>query len=245
MMMRKIVLTVVASGALALGAPALAQSVTYAPPPSENLVRLQDRVVELERALQQATGENERLDVELRRARAENEQLKQQLTQASAPAAPAEPVAGAPPPSAAAGALGTAPLSAAPTDAAQQALAEAMRLLRLGRFPEAQAAFTAFVSANPRSPDAPEARYFIGRTQLAQRNFADAGDTFVKLLTEFPAIPRAPDSWVMLGVALNGVGKTAEACKVFSDLSATYPRASAATRQTAANEARTAQCAPR
>ncbi len=234
---------------------ALAQSVTSAPAPSENLIQLQERVGDLEQMLRQATNENERLSIELRRARNENGRLERLLKDAEAQspasqetadaAQPAPAVrAGPPPPPNAGGNLGTLPAAAVPGDGAQ-ILREAMRLLQLGRFPEAEAAFTTFARANPQSPDAPEARYFVGRTQVAQRHFADAGDTFVKLLADHPGVPRAPDSWVMLGVALNGVGKKAEACGVFRDLVTKYPRANASTRNVAAVEARAAQCPAR
>ncbi len=220
---------------------ALAQSVTSAPTPSENLTQLQERVGELEQMLRQATNDNERLSIELRRARNENGRLQQALNDAAARNQAQQAADGSTPASSAGGILGTLPVDAAPGDGAQ-AFREAMRLLQLGRAPEAEAAFTSFVRANPQSPDAPEARYYIGRTQVAQRRFADAGDTFVKLLADHPGAPRAPDSWVWLGVSLNGMGKKPEACGVFRDLVAKYPRASASTRNVAAIEARSAQC---
>lgn len=230
------------AGGMAAG-PAFAQSVTSAPTPSENLTALQERVGELEQMLRQATNDNERLSIELRRARNENSRLQQALNDAAAQSQQLAADGSTPPPNAG-GTLGTLPADAVPGDSAQ-AFREAMRLLQLGRAPEAEAAFTGFVRANPQSPDAPEARYYIGRTQVAQRRFADAGDTFVKLLADHPGVPRAPDSWVWLGVSLNGMGKKPEACGVFRDLVAKYPRASASTRAVAANEARSAQCPAR
>lgn len=254
-MIRQFLLTGLASGALALGAMAHAQSVTYAPPPSEDLSRLQSRVDELERTLQQATGENERLSIELRRANVEIDRLKHALEeqQAQPSAAPLTPDqqgsdASAPPRPApapqAGGALGSLPLGAAPADGSQQ-LADAMRLLRISRYAEAQAAFAAFVKSNPDSPDTPEAQYFIGRLQLAQRNFADAGKTFVQFLETYPTSARAADAWVNMGVSAGGLGKKDEACRIFGALGAKYPRASADTRQAALREARAAGCPAR
>ena len=215
----------------AMAAPALAQSVTSAPPPSENLSLLQARVGELEQMLRQATSDNERLSIELRRARDENTRLQQQMA-AAATQANAAPD----------GSLGTLP---AQDGGAPPQLGEAMRLLQLGRFPEAEAAFAAYARANPQAPDTPEARYFIGRTQVAQRHFSDAADTFVNLLKDRPTIARAPDSWLMLGVSLQGMGKTPEACGVFRDLPVKYPRAGAGTRTQATAAARAAQCPAR
>jgi tol-pal system protein YbgF len=241
-MIRKAIFTALASGALALGAGvAFAQSVTYAPPPSENLLLLQERVRGLETALREQTNENERLSVELRRTKTENARLERMLADAlgqtqAPPADAATPVAPT-----GTGQLGTLPSNAAPLDAASQ-LREAMRYLQLGRFAEAEASFAAFAAGNPSSPDTPEARYFVGRTQVAQRRFPEAADTFVKFLGDYPNGARAPDAWVMLGVSLRGMDKTAEACGVFKDLPLKYPRASAAARNLASSEARAAGC---
>ena len=229
----KVAVVVGAMALCAMAGPALAQSVTSAPPPSENLSLLQTRVGELEQMLRQATSDNERLSIELRRARDENALLKQQIT-AAANAAQANAAPG--------GSLGTLPAQDA---GAPAQLGDAMRLLQLGRFPEAEAAFAGYARANPQAPDTPEARYFIGRTQVAQRHFSDAADTFVNLLKDRPTIARAPDSWLMLGVSLQGMGKTPEACGVFRDLPVKYPRASANTRTQATAAARAAQCPAR
>lgn len=242
-MIRKALLVMAVPGALALGL-AHAQSVTVAPAPTENLTRLQERVYELESLLRASTSETERVSIELRRAKAENVRLQRLLNDAlgQQEQATAAPVAGPPTSARAGGMLGTLPVEAAPPADPAAQLRDAMRFLQMSRFAEAETAFTAFVRANPQSPDAPEARYFIGRTQVAQRRYAEAADTFVTLLRDHPSIARAPDAWTMLGVSLKGMGKTAEACGVFRDLAVKYPRASAATRNVAATEARAAQC---
>lgn len=240
-MIRKALLPalVAAAAALAVGG-ALAQSVTYAPAPTENLTRLQERVGELERLLQQSTGENERLAIELRRARNENSRLQRQLSEAQGMTQ--TPEGGAVPPVAPVGQLGTLPSNAAPQIDPAQQLREATRYLQQSRFAEAEAAFTAYVQANPQSPDTQEARYFIGRTQYAQRRFTDAADTLLKFIGDYPTAVRAPDAWVTLGLAFKGMEKTDQACSVFRDLPVKYPRASAAARNLAITEARAANC---
>lgn len=246
-MIRKAIPTMLAVSALALAA-AHAQSVTTAPAPTENLTRLQERVYELEGLLRAATNDNERLSIELRRTKNENVRLERMLKDAlgqqdGAADAGAAPQSLTPPTQARAGGmLGTLPVEAAPAADPATMLRDAMRFLQMSRFAEAETSFAAFVRANPQSPDAPEARYFIGRTQVAQRKYAEAADTFVSLLRDHPSIARAPDAWTMLGVSLKGMGKTPEACNVFRDLAVKYPRASASTRNLAATEARAAQC---
>ncbi|MDZ4778187.1 MAG: tol-pal system protein YbgF [Alphaproteobacteria bacterium] len=236
-----------------------AQSVTSAPAASENLTRLQSRVDELEALLREATADNERLSMDLRRARNENARLQRQTAESAPPpvaeAAPAETVViptpyAAPraqtvtPPPSAAGQLGTLPAQVAPGDAAQ-AFREARRLLDATRWPEAEAALTSFLRSHPDSPDAPEARYFLGRTQIVVGHHSDAAATFVEFLRKSPTSPRAPDAWVRLGISLKGMGQTAQACATFRDLPAKYPTATAAIRTLAVNEARAAQCPAR
>lgn len=261
MMIRTIRIAAVALAAAVAftSAPAvvLAQSVTDAPAASENLSRLQSRVDELEGLLREATADNERLAMELRRLRNENARLQQQSAEAPPPAAVIEPAptfssAPAPspaaravtPPPSAAGQLGTLPAQSAPGDAAQ-AFREARRLLDATRWAEAEVALTSFLRTHPDSQDAPEARYFLGRTQIVVGHYSDAAATFVEFLRKSPTSPRAADAWVRLGVSLKGMGQTAQACATFRDLPAKYPNASAAVRATAQNEARAAQCPAR
>lgn len=271
MMFKTIRIAAAALAAAVAFAPGLyAQSVTSAPPASENLTRLQSRVDELEALLRDETAANERLSMELRQVRRENTRLKRQLEEAlgvnagsaAAPAdAPPPAVASQPPPvvvpvppaarpaevsppPAAAGQLGTLPAQAAPGDAAQ-AFREARRLLDATRWAEAETALADFLRAHPQSADAPEARYFLGRTQIVLGRHSEAAATFLELLRKTPNSPRAPDSWVRLGIALRGMGETAQACATFRDLPAKYPTAPAALRQLALSEARAAQCPAR
>lgn len=236
------VATVAALATVAL-LPAYGQSVTSAPPPSENLTRMQARIDELESLLRDATADGERLSIELRRTKAENARLQRLLDDALAAqqgaAAPAPPPPGAPAPAAP-----TSP-TADTTDGAAQSFRDARRLLDATRWPEAELALTAFLREYADSPDAPEARYFLGRTQIVLGRHGDAAATFLELLRKTPASPRAPDAWVRLGVSLKGMGETAQACATFRDLPLKYPAASAAVRQLALNEARTAQCPAR
>jgi len=260
MMFRPITIAAVALAAtVAFTSAPHAQSVTSAPAASENLTRLQSRVDEL-------------VAMELRQVRRENTRLKRQLEETlgvgtpSAPAAAAQespPLATAsqappvivpirppsraaevtPPPSAA-GQLGALPAQAAPGDAAQ-AFREARRLLDATRWPEAEAALANFLRAHPDSADAPEARYFLGRTQIVLGRHSDAAATFLALLRKSPNSPRASDAWVRLGISLKGMGEMAQACNTFRDFPTKYPGASAALKQLAAGEARAAQCPAR
>ena len=235
------VATVAALATVALF-PAYGQSVTTAPPPSENLTRMQARVDELEGLLRDATADSERVSIELRRTKAENARLQRLLDDALAQQQQG-PAADAPPPASssprAAVALGTTPAAAS---GSAQAFGEARHLLDATRWPEAELALAAFLREYADAPEAPEARYFLGRTQIVLGRHGDAAATFLELLRKSPASARAPDAWVRLGVSLKGMGETAQAGATFRDLPLKYPAATAAVRQLALNEARVAQC---
>lgn len=252
MNLKTLLVATVAVMATVVPLPAHAQSVTSAPPPSENLTRLQSRVDELEGLLREATADSERLSIELRRTRAENTRLQRLLDDALAAQQQqgAAPQADAPPPGQRAASPTATGGSAGPTafplgDAgggAAQAFRDARRLLDASRWPEAELALTGFLREYADAPDAPEARYFLGRTQIVLGRHGDAAATFLELLRKTPTSPRAPDAWVRLGMSLKGMGETAQACTTFRDLPLKYPSATAAVRQLALNEARAAQC---
>jgi tol-pal system protein YbgF len=219
--------------------PAHAQSVTSAPPPSENLTRMQARIDELENRLAEATAEGERASIELRRAKAENARLQRLLddalaAQQAAPSQDSPSERAALPPAAG----GSPSADAGPA----AAFRDARRLLDSTRWPEAELALAAFLRDYADAPEAPEARYFLGRTQIVLGRHGDAAATFLELLRKTPTSPRAADAWVRLGVSLKGMGETAQACATFRDLPIKYPNATAAVRQLAQSEARAAQC---
>ncbi len=246
MKLKALLIATVAMLAAVVQLPVHAQSVTSAPPPSENLTRMQERIDELERLLREATADSERLSIEVRRTKAENARLQRQLDEALAGQPGAAPSADAPtpaqraaPPAAPGGSPGP---SADAGGGASQAFRDARRLLDATRWPEAELALAGFLREYADSPEAPEARYFLGRTQIVLGRHGDAAATFLELLRKTPASPRAPDAWVRLGVSLKGMGETAQACTTFRDLPLKYPSATAAVRQLAQNEARAAQC---
>lgn len=223
--------------------PAAAQSVTNFPTPSENLTRLQDRVDQLERLVAEATNKQERAEMEARRLALENVALKRALEEARANA-PAAPIPSD---------LATGDVDGpdTPTQIPQQTVssgsvdadfAAANLLLQQQRWREAEGALTAFLQAHPNSEKTPEARYWLGRTQLVQSSYSSAAENFYTLVRTSPNAPRAADAWVRLGMALRGMGQRSEACAAFRDLPTRYPAANAQLRQLARQEAATTQC---
>lgn len=230
------------------------QAAPDVPPPAIPADSRQDRIEELERLLQSATAENERLQFELRQAQREAQRLQgmvndlsaaQDAQEAAAPqresrAAPSDPYARA------GGELGTLPASAAPPPppplSSADAYARAREFLVGGQQRAAEEAFGAFLQAYPDAPEAPEARYWHAFTLLARGANEEAAAEFLDYLQRHQNGPRAAESMVSLGVALKAMGRDQQACAAFADVPRRYPRSSASIRDRAVREARAAGC---
>jgi tol-pal system protein YbgF len=240
--------------------PAMAQTrqsnapAVVAPAPPPNL--LQDRVETLETALAQATADNERLQLELRRSQQEIERLQRIISDMAAAQDALDTVqaerqqmsqsAPPPPPPGAPGTLGTLPVSALPPEDPADAYARARELLFNNQLPAAQAAFEDFLQRYPDATDAPEAQYWLAFTLLGQNEYTQAAAGFVTYLQTYGSDQsprgRGPDALVRLGIALAGAGRTEQACAAFRDLARRYPNAPRSTRDLADQQSRRNAC---
>jgi tol-pal system protein YbgF len=237
-------------------APAAAQ--TQLPPPAYGTAdQRQDRIEELERALNEATAENENLQRQLNEAQREITRLRgmvgelagvnQQLQEGQQAPAEGEQPAQQPhqapqtPQERATGELGTLPADQLPGEAGP-AYSRARELLVNGRLAEAEAAFGEFLRRFPDADTAADARFWFGYTLLARNNYQEAASSFVQYLQETPNGPRAPEAQVRLGMALAGLGQQQQACTAFSSLTRRYPNAPRDVRALAQREAGVARC---
>lgn len=160
------------------------------------------------------------------------------------PPAPGGPAAN-PSPASQPGVLGTMPQSAAGTPQSQagssiaplqpmvntaamapkDAYNHAFGLLRQSQFPEAEAAFNAFLKAHPDDELAGNAQYWLGETFYARGNYQQAAVAFLDGYRTYPKSAKAPDNLLKLGLAMGNLGKTAEACAALQRMSTEYPQA--------------------
>ncbi len=94
----------------------------------------------------------------------------------------------------------------------------AFRLLRQGRFAEAEAAFSDFLVRFPEHPLAANAQYWLGETFYVRKDYAHAAEAFLKGYEEHRDRPKAADSLLKLGMSLGALGKREEACATFDEL---------------------------
>jgi tetratricopeptide (TPR) repeat protein len=213
---------------LAAAAPALAQSVTSAPPTDPTLTRLYDRVDTLEAALREATANAERYQRERDQARAEADRLRKMVDDLNTQlaAAPPPPVV-APPP------IGIADAGALFDRGRSQ--------LTTGDWGGAELSFTRFIELGGGDPRLPEATYLKGFSQFQRGAMKEAGQTFVGLVRTFPDERRAGDAWAYLGAVLAAQGARTEACQAFASARAA-PRLATDARILVTRESVNAKC---
>lgn len=118
----------------------------------------------------------------------------------------------------------------------------AFSLLRQADYDAAEAAFQEFLTMHPNGDLSGNAYYWLGETFYVRNNYQQAAINFLKGYQQFPESTKAPDNLLKLGVTLSRLGKTAEACATFAELSRKFPDAPQNMRDKAAQEAAGAGC---
>ena len=109
------------------------------------------------------------------------------------------------------------------------------------QFAEAEAGFGSFMAKYPDHSLAGSAQYWLGETYYAQSDFKRAAQAFLRGYKTYPKSRRAADSLLKLGISLNRLGQTEQACAAYLAVSAEYPKAVEA-RKRAQAEAKRANC---
>lgn len=104
----------------------------------------------------------------------------------------------------------------------------ALAVFRSGKFPDASAAFAAFVRQYPRSGYVPSARFWLGNAQYATREYKEAIGNFKQMLAEAPTHARAPEAALSIANCQIEVKDTRTARKTLEDLLRAYPQSEAA-----------------
>ena len=137
--------------------------------------------------------------------------------------AAAKPAAIAAKPSAARVAAVAAIERPATGDAFEDGYTYGFRLWEAKFYPEAQATLEETLKTYPKHRRASFLRNLLGRAWLDDKKPATAVKIFYDNYKADPRGERAPDSLLFLGSALTDLGKTAEACEAFGELSRAYP----------------------
>lgn len=104
----------------------------------------------------------------------------------------------------------------------------ALAVFRSGKFPDAAAAFSAFVRQYPRSGYVPSARFWLGNAQYATREYKEAIGNFKAMLADAPNHARAPEAALSIANCQIELKDARAARKTLEDLVRTYPQSEAA-----------------
>lgn len=218
------------------------------------IAAMNDRLNDLEQTLTKLNGQNEvtthDLDVARRTAaeqKARADALEARLTAleksvtdmqtaAAAQLSAGAPLAGGP------GAAGNVPPPPPPPADPAVAFKQAKDLLLGGDYPNAEAAFGAYVNNYPDSAKTPEARYWLGETQFVREAYADAAGNYIGAIRGWPQTNWAPDATLKLARALVALKKTPDACRALDELSRRYPKAPASVTSRAISTRVAAKC---
>jgi len=218
------------------------QAVVVQPADTDSQIsRLSDRQNDLDQTLARLNGQIEIIkhDLDLARQeegelRAQNTLLKEQLAALDQEVRALSP----PPPPPAADNGAAAPPAADPT----AAFTAARAAMTAGDMTAAEAAFRDFVGHYGDGPRGPEGRYYLAKTLLERRAWADAATADIGAIRGWPATRWAPDAVLDLARALVGLNKTADACQTLGELARRYPKALPSVRNGAAEVRAQAGC---
>lgn len=142
----------------------------------------------------------------------------------------AEPDQAEPEPARAAVGAAARPNASAANRDPDGAYAAAFDLLRRRDFDGAETAFTAFIADFPEHPLTENAHYWLGETHYARGQFEAAARSFASGYKAAPDGRKAPDNLLKLGLSLEQLGRTSEACLVLQRLLADFPSISGSMR---------------
>ncbi len=103
----------------------------------------------------------------------------------------------------------------------------ALHLFKTGKYKEASAAFTAFVTNRPNSALAPGAQFWLGNALYAQQDCRRAIEAQQQLLAKWPGNPKAPDALLAIATCQQELGNAAAARRTLENLVTQYPESPA------------------
>jgi tol-pal system protein YbgF len=112
----------------------------------------------------------------------------------------------------------------------------ALQAFQAGQYPEAEAGFKSFLTANPAHRLTPDAIFYIGETYLQRSRPREAAEQYLKVTTDYAKSSRAPESMVRLGQTLAALGNAEQACATLTEFGKRYPTASASVKKLADRE---------
>lgn len=128
------------------------------------------------------------------------------------------------------------------TTTAEDTYAMAMQAYNNGLYDEAELAFEDILKQHPQHNLAGNAQYWLGEVYVKQNNLNKAKIAFKNGYQNYHNGNKAADSLYRLGITLENLKETKNACIVFSSFNAEFPQANADLKNKAAAEAKKLGC---
>lgn len=108
---------------------------------------------------------------------------------------------------------------------AEQSYNYAFNLLRQNQYPQAEAAFKAFLAKYPKNDLASNAQYWLGQSFVVRQDYKQAEVALFDGYKHFPKGAKAPDTLYLLAFSAGKLGQSKEACAALKRFSSEYPNA--------------------
>lgn len=128
------------------------------------------------------------------------------------------------------------------TDDPETLYRDSYQYILSGQYATAEAGFSDHINRFPNDARAADANFWLGESQLGQRKYREAAETFLAASKAYPKSKKAPDMMLKLGVSLVGLDQRRIACATFAEIGKRYPDASKTMRQRVQQEQAAASC---
>jgi TolA-binding protein len=192
------------------------------------LSSLSDRLSDAQQAIAKLNGQLEVVRHDLDEAARQTSDLKaaNAVLQAKIATLESAPPPQAAPPSPAAAPGPSADLTLPQTPSSQLAAAEAA--VNGGDWASAEPLLRDYVDRYGDGPHGPEAKFYLGKALMAQRQWADSATAEIGAIRGWPRTHWAPEAVVALSTDLVALKKPADACQALGELTRRYPKPNAA-----------------
>lgn len=178
------------------------------------MLDLQSQIENLRREIAQLTGSKEQLEREVSELQRRQKDLATGLDQRLSKFEPVQ--------------VQVDGLSFTAEPAEKRDFEAALEMFRGGDFPAARKAFANFVNTYTSSGYIPSARFWLGNTQYAGRDYKEAIANFRSMMKAAPQHVRAADAALAIANCQLELKETKNAVKTLQDLVAEYPNSEAA-----------------
>lgn len=268
--MTKRLLLAATASLLVLSAPVFSETAAAASGPtgvnSDYASILETRMQAIEEQITRLTAQVEQADYQARQAQTRLQRLEEDVntrfrmieqggsTAAASPAPSASPAGEAvdrPPATASAGTDervlgqltgGNTPPAAALPDDPNTAYDTAFSKVRDGDYEAAESAMRAFVTKWPRHELSSNASYWLAETFYVRGNYEQAAKAFADGYQKYPRGAKAEDTLLKLGLTLSALNRGRDACVIFDQLQADFPRLSSTSKRRVDEERTQLKC---